>query len=125
MNTPLRNLCRASLCLAVLLVCGGRAAADAAKWVGYQNKTPAVVVVQGSSKMGVGQPHRLAPNQTAWDPVNQGEKTITVTDPKTGKVLAKETVTVADKDVFLLIQVDKNGYKVVPGTPPPGMVRKK
>lgn len=122
MTASLRNLGRASLCLAALLVCGQARAA----WIGYKNDTQAVVVVQGSSPVGVGQPHQIDSNQAAWDQVKAGNKTITITDPKTNKQLWKGNVTVGDKDLFYSIQQGKDGsYRMVPVAVPAGMMPRK
>ncbi len=117
MTSPLRNLSRAGIILAVLLTCG--AASSQAAWIGYRNDTGLVVVVQGSSAVGIGQPHQINAKQAAWDQVKPGNKTITITDPKTNKLLWKGPVTVADKDVFFSIQVGKDGsVRMVPAAGP-------
>jgi hypothetical protein len=121
MTTPLHNLSRAGIALAVLLTCGG--ARSQAAWIGYKNETGAVVVVQGSSAVGIGQPHQINANQAAWDQVKPGNKTITITDPKTNKLLWKGPVTVADKDLYFSIQVGKDGVlRMVPAALPAGMM---
>src|SRR5271165_7022799 len=123
MITPLRNLSWAGLTLAVLLACG---AASQAAWIGYKNDTAVVVVVQGSSQVGVGQPHQINANHAAWDQVKPGVKTITITDPKTNKLLWKGPVTVADKDLFFSIQVGKDGsIRMVSAPLPPEMMPRK
>ena len=120
MTTPLRNLSWAGITLTVLLACG---AASQAAWIGYRNETGMVVVVQGSSAVGIGQPHQINANQAAWDQVKPGAKTITITDPKTNKLLYKGPVTVADKDLFFSIQVGKDGsFRLVPAAVPAGMM---
>jgi pyruvate/2-oxoglutarate/acetoin dehydrogenase E1 component len=119
----LRNLSWAGLTLAALLACG---AASQAAWIGYKNDTPVVVVVQGSSQVGVGQPHQINSTHAAWDKVQPGVKTITITDPKTNKLLWKGPVTVGDKDLFFSIQVGKDGsIRMMPAALPPGMMPRK
>jgi len=124
MATPLRNLNRTSLCLAAFLVCGVVPAQAA--WIGYMNDTKVVIVVHGSSPVGVGQPHQINANQAAWDQVKPGNKTVTITDPQTNKLLWKGPVTVGDKDLFYSIQVGKDGtYRMVPAPVPAGMMPRK
>jgi hypothetical protein len=121
MTTPLRNLSWAGITLTVLLVCG--VAPSQAAWIGYRNDTGAVVVVQGSSQLGVGQPHQINPKQAAWDQVKAGKKIITVTDPQTNKLLRKVEINVADKDLFFSVQVGKDGtVQLTTVAVPPGMM---
>jgi hypothetical protein len=124
MTSPLRNLSRTGLCLVVFLVCGATQARAA--WIGYKNDTGAVIVVQGSSPVGVGVPHQINPTQAAWDQVKAGNKTVTITDPRTNKLLWKGNVMVGDQDLFYSIQVGKDGScRLVPAAIPAGMMPRK
>lgn len=93
-----------------------------ADWVGYRNDMKQPVVIQAEvvirNVVRRGKLNQLQPGEIAWDPiVVPGNRSITIYDAKTKRVLFKGPINMGDQ--FFSVQTDPPGAaKIVEMKPP-------